>query len=272
MSDLKVALGERLFNDTRLSANGKTSCATCHDPSRDFTDGRRTAVGTLGDIHPRNTPSLWNVAWNVSFTWLDAGLTTLEDQLKIPLTGTSPVEMGFTDALLPALRDDVILMANHRTVFGDEPVSLDTVTRAIAAYVRTLVKVDSAFDRYFREDDGSGMSPEAKQGLGLFFSERLGCGNCHAGTHLSGPTWSPDTTALPVFHRTAVSDATFPVRAPSLRFVSRTPPYMHDGSLPDLESVVQFYEDGGGKNAERLEDFDLTSEERAALIAFLHTL
>lgn len=275
MSDLKVALGERLFNDPRLSVNGTLSCAGCHEPSRAFTDGRPRAVGATGQVHARNSPSLWNVAYNVSYTWLDAGLGTLEQQLRIPLTGTQPVEMGFTDNLLPALEGDVVLMANHRSVFGDTPLSLDTIIQAIAAYVRTLVRTDSAFDRYFLYDDDRGMSDDAKAGLSLFFSERLGCGQCHAGAHLSGPTWAAATAGqapAPVFHRTAVSDATFPVRAPSLRFVSETAPYMHDGSLPTLEAVVDFYERGGGRNAERLQDFDLAPVEREHLLAFLRTL
>lgn len=272
MSDLKVALGERLFNDPRLSINGKQSCATCHDPARDFTDGRTRAIGVTGELHERNTPSLWNVAYNVSFTWLDAGLLTLEAQMHVPLTGSDPVEMGFTDELLPALNEDVILTANHRTVFGDAPLSLDTVIKAIAAYVRTLVRTDSAFDRYLLQDDDSGMSTAAKAGLTLFFSERLGCGNCHAGAHLSGPTWQPQQNVQPVFHRTAVSDATFPVRAPSLRFVSRTEPYMHDGSIGTLDEVIRFYQKGGGKDAERLRPFELSEQELTELRAFLESL
>jgi cytochrome c peroxidase len=272
MSDLKVALGERLFNDPRLSVTGTQSCATCHDPGRSFTDGRKQAVGATGQLHPRNTPSLWNVAYNVSYTWLDAGLLTLEEQMRIPLTGKDPVEMGFTAELLPVLEGDVVLMANHRTVFGDTPLSLDTIIKAIAAYVRTLVRMDSAFDRYLLHDEDSGMSAEAKAGITLFFSERIGCGNCHAGAHLSGPTWQPRQTVQPVFHRTAVSDAIFPVRAPSLRFVRQTAPYMHDGSLPTLDAVIGFYERGGGKNAERLRPFELSGQERKELKAFLEAL
>ena len=272
MTEPKVRLGEILFSDPRLSMNGTTSCATCHDPARSFTDGRTRAIGTLGDQHPRNTPTLWNTAYNVSFTWLDAGLTTLEQQMRVPLTGTSPIEMGFTPALLPALEADLILNSQHRLAFGKAPISTDTIIKAIASYVRTLIRIDQPFDRYFLENDSSGMTPEAKRGLALFFSPRLGCGNCHAGTHLSGPTYDPDQTVAPMFHRTAVSDATFPVRAPSLRFVGQTAPYMHDGSLPTLEAVVTFYLGGGGQNAERLSQFELTDAERLELIAFLKTL
>jgi len=272
MTESKVRLGEILFSDPRLSMNGSTSCATCHDPARSFTDGRTRAIGTLGDHHPRNTPTLWNTAYNVSFTWLDVGMTTLEQQMRMPLMGTSPIEMGFTPALLPALEADLILNSQHRLAFGKAPMSADTIIKAIASYVRTLIRIDQPFDRYFLENDSSGMTAAAKRGLALFFSPRLGCGNCHAGTHLSGPTYEPDQIVAPVFHRTAVSDATFSVRAPSLRFVSLTAPYMHDGSLPTLEDVVTFYLGGGGQNAERLTRFELTDAERRELIAFLKTL
>ncbi len=272
MTEPKVRLGETLFNDARLSVNGTTSCATCHDQRRTFTDGRRTAIGALGDLHPRNTPTLWNSAYNVSFTWLDAGLTTLEAQIRIPLTSTAPVEMGFTEVLLPSLRADPILHAQHSLAFGNEPMSTDTIIKAIASYVRTLVRMDRPFDRYFLEDDPEGMTTDARRGLVLFFSERLGCSNCHAGAHLSGPTHEPGRVIPPVFHRTAVNDATVPVRAPGLRFVSLTAPYMHDGSLPTLDAVVDFYQRGGGRNAERLVQFQLTGNERRELITFLEAL
>lgn len=272
MTEPKVRLGEILFSDPRLSINGTTSCATCHDPTRFFTDGRSRAIGALGDLHPRNTPTLWNTAYNVSFTWLDAGLTTLEQQMRTPLMGTSPIEMGFSPVLLPTLEADLILNSQHRLAFGRAPMSADTIIQAIASYVRTLVRIDQPFDRYFLANDSSEMTADAKRGLVLFFSPRLGCGNCHAGTHLSGPTVVPDQTVVPVFHRTAVSDATFPVRAPSLRFVSLTAPYMHDGSLLTLADVVTFYLGGGGNNAERLTRFELTDAERRELIAFLRTL
>ncbi|MEZ5595468.1 MAG: cytochrome c peroxidase [Pseudomonadales bacterium] len=268
----KVALGRALFADTRLSINDRTSCATCHVAEREFTDGLPRAVGTLGDRHPRNTPTLWNAGYYVSLTWRDAGLTTLEAQLRIPLTSTSPVEMGYTDALLPRLAADAVLGSLHQQAFGDTPMSLDTLVKALASYVRTLVRMDSPFDRYLLYDERTGVSDRAKAGLKLFFSERLACSHCHAGPHLSGPVHEPGKDVPPVFHRTAVSDTADPMRAPSLRLISRTAPYMHDGSLPDLSAVLDFYEAGGGLNAEHLQAFTLTSDERQALLAFLELL
>ena len=272
MSEAKVALGRRLFGDVRLSFNRSTSCASCHDPARNFSDGRPRAIGADGRPHARNTPSLWNVGYNVSFTWIDQGVSTLEAQLQLPLTGREPVEMGFGAEQARALAADPEIDALQRAAFGDVLLGEDSVIRALAAYVRTLVRMDSRFDRYFFWDDAAGFDARARMGMELFFSERLGCGQCHAGTHLSGPTALPDRAVAPVFHRTAVSNSTIAVRAPSLRFVRRTAPYMHDGSLATLDDVIDFYGGGGGEGAERLEPFTLEANERAALLAFLEAL
>lgn len=272
MSAAKVELGRRLFADERLSFNRTTSCATCHDPARDFTDGRPRAIGADGRAHARNTPSLWNVAYNVSFSWIDQGLTTLEAQHRLPLTGRDPVEMGFSADALRALAADPEIAVLHEEAFGEVALGEDSVIRALAAYVRTLIRMDSAFDRYLLWDDASGFDARARAGMALFFSDRLGCGRCHAGAHLAGPTASPGRAVAPVFHRTAVSDSQTAFRAPSLRFVARTAPYMHDGSLATLGEVVDFYARGGGRGAERLEPFELDAFEREALLVFLAAL
>ena len=272
MSEAKVELGRCLFLDPRLSFNRTTSCASCHVPEHDYTDGRPRAIGASGVPHARNTPTLWNAAYNVSFTWLDQGLSSLESQLRIPLTGRDPVEMGFGPDQVAVLAADSEIGTLQHAAFGSTPLSERTVIQALAAYVRTLVRMDSAFDRYFYWDDASGFDARARQGMALFFSERLGCSHCHAGAHLSGPTAAPDRVVPPIFHRTAVSDSTTAFRAPSLRFVRRTPPYMHDGSLATLGQVVDFYGHGGGKGAERLTPFSLDPDERAALLAFLGAL
>jgi cytochrome c peroxidase len=180
--------------------------------------------------------------------------------------------MGFSVDAVRALVADPEIAALHRTAFGEVELGEDSVIRALAAYVRTLIRMDSPFDRYLYWDDASGFDARARAGMALFFSDRLGCGRCHAGAHLAGPTASPGRAVAPVFHRTAVSDASIAFRAPSLRFVRRTAPYMHDGSLATLGEVVDFYSGGGGKGAERLEPFDLDADEREALLAFLGAL
>jgi cytochrome c peroxidase len=272
MSTAKVELGRRLFGDVRLSFNLTTSCASCHDPERDFSDGLPRSIGADGRSPARHTPSLWNVAYNASFTWIDQGFTSLEEQLRVPLTGRDPVELGFDAAGAAALAADPAIAALQREAFGDAALDATTVVRALAAYLRTLVRMDGPFDRLLYWDDDSGFGAVARAGRTLFFSERLGCSACHAGPHLAGPTVAPGRSVAPVFHRTAVSDSALAFRAPSLRFVSRTAPYMHDGSLETLDAVVDFYARGGGKGAERLVPFSLAPGERRALLAFLAAL
>lgn len=272
MSAAKVELGRLLFTDVRLSFNRTTSCATCHDPARDFSDGRPRSIGADGRSPERHTPSLWNVAYNASLTWIDQGFTTLEAQLRVPLSGRDPVELGFDAAAAAALAADPEIAALQREAFGDAVLDETSVIRSLAAYLRTLVRMDGPFDRLLYWDDASGVGADARAGRALFFSQRLGCSRCHAGEHLAGPTVAPGRAAPPVFHRTAVSDSALAFRAPSLRFVSRTAPYMHDGSFATLAAVVDFYARGGGKGAERLVPFALAPDERRALLAFLGAL
>ncbi len=252
MTAAKVALGERLFSDGRLSVTGEYSCASCHDPARAFTDGRAVAVGATGAHHARNTPTLVNSAYAASLGWLEDAPRTLEAQHRVPLFNDAPIELGF--ASTAAFANDADVVAAFPRGFGT-----DELIAAIASYVRTLNFADSPFDRYLYFGEES-LSDPAKAGLTLFLSERTGCSDCHRGFNLSGPlvhSLAPD--AEPAFH-----DG---VRAPTLRNVAVTGPYMHDGSIPTLAEVIDFYAVGGRGRA-----IDLDSSEREALLAFLDSL
>lgn len=239
MTAEKVALGERLFFDPRLSVTGTYSCASCHDPERAFSDGRVVAIGATGEQHTRNTPTLVNAAYAVSFGWLADAPRTLEVQHRIPLHNDEPVELGYP---------------------GIDGLDEREVVDALASYVRTLIQADSAFDRYVYYGDDNALSAPAREGLALFLSPRTGCSDCHGGFTLSGPIrhqLAPDTEAE--YH-----DG---IRAPTLRNVAVTAPYMHDGSVPTLEAVVTFYDAGG-----RGEPLEMSTTERASLLAFLYAL
>lgn len=265
----KIALGKRLFSEIRLSVNNTYSCASCHQPSRHFTDGRRLAVGATGATHHRHTPTLYNVAFNTSFGWEDMGLRSLEQQHLVPLLNREPVEMGFTDSLLRTLAQDATYVAAYQAAFDDTSITLTNSLRAIASYVRTLRAPQSAFDRYLFHDEASAMSAAARNGMALFFSGRLGCSSCHASLNFSGPIRHALMDAEPVFHITAVGGSSTPFRAPTLRAIRHTAPYMHDGSVPDLMAVIRHYET---VDAERIPEFKLTEQERGELVAFLETL
>jgi len=261
----KAELGRRLFFDTRLSVTGSYSCASCHDPSRAFTDGLARARGATGEIHARNTPTLINAAYGASLGWLDQGVRSLEAQHRIPLLNEAPIELGFgraAEARLAQLRADEGLAKLIPEAFDGvtaADLTLDHLVRALASYVRTLVFADSAFDRYVYCGEPS-LSAEALAGLRLFLAPRTRCAGCHGGFNLSGPVvhaLSPDTP--PVFHRG--------IRAPTLRNVAVTAPYFHDGSLATLADVLAFYDLQGHDGP-----IPLDPDEQRALVAFLEAL
>jgi cytochrome c peroxidase len=292
-TDEKVALGARLFADTRLSVNSRYACASCHQRSLAYTDGRALAQGATGQLVRRSAMSLTNVAYNVSFTWADPGVKSLEAQMRTPLFNQHPLEMGFSGALLRArLQPDAALRAQFAAAFPREAPTISAVhvIKAIAAYERTLISGASDFDRHLFGDGP--LSEAAKRGMDLFFSTRIGCAQCHAGLNFSGP-WRyqshipkaalfannglhepgdiKDVGLAAVTHR-AGDVGKF--RVPTLRNIALTAPYMHDGSLPTLRSVIEHYERAPTRALAdpRLRQFHLSESEGDDLIAFLESL
>jgi cytochrome c peroxidase len=315
MSQAKVRLGRRLFYDTRLSGNGTYSCASCHRQELAFTDGRARAVGSTGEPHPRGAMSLANVAYNRTFNWADPAIGRLEEQLAVPLFNRAPIELGLAgrEAEVEArLRDVALYREAFAAAFPErqEPISLETVVLALASFERTLVSGDSPYDRLVFRDEREAMGDAARRGMRLFFSERLACFECHSGLTFSGPVvHRAAPVAEPVFHNTGLyampPDGSYPVgnrglyettlkvgdmgrfRAPTLRNIAVTAPYMHDGSLETLEQVLDHYAAGGrlipagpyagdGRvspyKSELVRGFEIDDQERADVIAFLESL
>ncbi len=311
MSGEKVALGRRLFYEPRLSITGAYSCASCHQQSRAFTDGRARAIGATGQAHPRSSMTLGNVAYAATLQWAEPGLRSLEAQATGPLLNEHPVEMGLKGREAEALRGleaDASYRRDFARAFPGEgaPINLDNLARALASFERTLISGRSAFDRRVFDDDGAAMSESARRGMALFFSERIGCAQCHSGINFSGPVRHAGAEqAQPVFANTALYNADgngrYPesaaglaastgretdhgrFRVPSLRNVAVTAPYMHDGSLATLDDVIDHYAAGGRQaplgpaapnryRDARLAPFQITTMERADLVAFLRSL
>jgi cytochrome c peroxidase len=305
MTREKVELGRRLFHDPRLSGNATYACASCHRPELAFTDGRPRAVGSTGEEHPRSAMSLVNVAYNATYTWADPRLDRLEDQMLVPMLGTDPVELGIggrEDEVLERLRRDAELLGRFAGAFPgeDDPITLPNVVRAIATYSRTILSGDSPYDRYVYRAETGALGEPARRGMRLFFSERLRCAECHGGFTFSGPVRFEGAPAIPpTFHNTALYDldgtGAYPepntgvhavtedpgdmgrFRAPTLRNIAVTGPYMHDGSVATLGEVVDLYAAGGRApssplKSERLAGFRIEPEERSDLLAFLDSL
>jgi cytochrome c peroxidase len=275
------ALGRLLFFDPVLSEDGSLACAHCHQPERAFTDGRTTALGRGGASLARNTPTLFDVGLKPRLMW-DRRAGSLEEQARIPLF--APDEMGADPERLVAR---LAAIPEYRLRFaaafpGPAPLSVESVTRALAAFERTLVSRGSRYDRYAR-GERTALSPGEKRGLALFRSLNTRCFECHRLPTFDAPLAlgigvpSPDAGVGGVSGE-AAEVGLFGV--PTLRNVARTAPYMHDGSLPTLRAVVDFYRRGGGRAhgvpGERIDGqvraFAIRDDEAADLVAFLGAL
>jgi cytochrome c peroxidase len=301
MTEAKVRLGRRLFYDTRLSGNGTYACASCHQQKLAFTDGRPHALGSTGQSHARSAMSLTNVAFNASYGWADPKTRTLEAQMAVPMFNEHPIEMGIKGnekTIVTRLTGDPAELRLFEDAFPGQPVTLDTMVKAIASFERTMISADSPLDRYLYRDDRTALSAAAQRGMTLFFSDRLACAQCHAGFNLSGPTvHDGSANNAPTFHNTGlfnmdgrgaypasdrgVFDATHLAvdmgrfRAPTLRNVAVTAPYMHDGSIATLAEVIDHYASGGVQSpvkSPRLKGFTIADAERNDVIAFLNSL
>ena len=314
MTDETVELGRHLFYDTRLSGNETQSCASCHRQELAFSDGLDLGVGSTGDVHPRNSMQLTNVGYQPILTWANPNEVDLAHQALTPMFGDDPVELGLAgleDVMMDRLRQDTTYQRLFAAAWGDqeEVVTLETITESIAAFQRTLISFDAPVDRY-TAGDRSALSESARLGLSLFFSERLECFHCHGGLGFTG-TFDYEGKSFPEFefHNNGLYNIDgnggypFPntglieftqrpedmgrFKAPTLRNVAVTAPFMHDGTIATLEEVVDHYAAGGrnigsGPNAGDgranpnkstfVKGFTLDTVEKAALIDFLHSL
>jgi cytochrome c peroxidase len=307
MTPEAVELGRHLFYDERLSGTETQACASCHRQELAFTDGRARAVGATGQLHPRSAMSLANVAYGARLGWADPELDSLEAQARVPLLGEQPVEMalaGKEEAVMRRLAETDLYPRLFERAFPGEPhpIHLDNVVRALASFERTLLSGASPYDRLLFQDDPSALSPSALRGMRLFFSSRLRCSNCHGGLLFSAPAVTADPGGRadpPAFHNTALHDLDgrgaypFPneglyrstgraadmgrFRAPTLRNVAVTAPYMHDGSIATLDAVLDHYAAAGRAasnpyKSPELVGFELSRGERRDVIAFLRSL
>lgn len=315
MSQAKVDLGHDLFYDRKLSANETFSCATCHVQRLAFADSRETAIGSTGMHHPRRTPTLTNVGYNTTLTWANPLQRRLEKQMLVPMFGEHPVELGLSGkekVLIARLAADPRYPSMFRAAFPREsaPIKLGNVTKAIASFERTLISFDSPYDRYRYGHQANAIGASAKRGEALFFSERLDCFHCHGGINFTDSAADTRTRLFQhSFHNTGLYDVhgtgdyppnnmgVFEItrlakdigafKAPTLRNVAVRAPYMHDGSVRDLNAALDHYAAGGrtiasgpyagngSRNPHKdlvIHGFRLNARERADLIAFLRSL
>jgi cytochrome c peroxidase len=283
----KVELGRYLFYDTRMSVNGKSSCATCHKQELAFTDGLPVAEGATGEKHPRGSMSLVNVAYSAVLTWSNPGITSLEQQALIPMFGEHPVELGLRagDGFLSMLEADPKYHELFEHAFPADAgrFTIVNVTKAIASFERSIISARSPYDRYHYGGDDGAVSDSAKRGEILFFSQQLSCFRCHGGFSFGGGSEFHNNALYSVFEapNTGIFEFTKDAKdigkfkAPTLRNIAVTAPYMHDGSIATLDGVLSHYAGGGHNNPNRdplMGGFTLSTQGRQDLIEFLKSL
>jgi cytochrome c peroxidase len=257
----KIRLGRSLFFDARLSGAQDRSCATCHNPERAFTDGRPRAAALDDTTLLPNTPPLLNLAWSKRLFW-DGRVRTLEDQARHPIE--HPQEMaGNWSAIIRRLAADPRFVESFREAFPASPApGPDTIAAALASYERTIISAPSRFDRFIAGDERA-LSSEEKSGFRLFVG-KAGCVGCHNG-------WRFTDDRL---HLTGRSSN--PLRTPTLRGLSLSAPYMHDGSLATLSDVIGYYEtlerNDPALSPNLVRPLKLTIKEERALNAFLRAI
>ncbi|MCA8920762.1 MAG: c-type cytochrome, partial [Planctomycetes bacterium] len=271
----RIALGELLFFDPRLSATGAVACSSCHDPARGFGDGFATAVGLNGQSLRRNTPTVVNRAFGTLQFW-DGRSPDLEAQARVPLE--HPDEMGLPIAqAVDRLRQIPDYAARFRAAFGGQ-VDAAKLQQALADYQRSLLSGNSRVDR-FELGQANALSASEARGRTLFRGKAR-CTACHSGTNYSDEAFH-DTGFQPARADLGRSDVSGrsahqgAFKTPTLRDVSRTAPYLHDGSVATLEEVVELYDRGGRTAAGRdpeVRPLGLSAQERADLVAFLRAL
>jgi cytochrome c peroxidase len=263
LTPVKIALGKQLFFDKRLSGDGTRACASCHQPALAFTDGRVRARGLSGRPLARNTPAIWNLAWAPRLHW-DGSFASLEAQARAPIEHTDELN-GNLRAVVAQLNSDTEMRVDFAAAFPSAPRATPiNLLRALASYTRTRISPQTRFDHWIG-GDRSALTMNEYAGFRLFVG-KAGCLACHGGWRLTNDK----------LHDIGLPATTRAFKTPSLRLVSRTAPYMHDGSLPTLASVVRHYtnriQDRPSLAPQLRQRAHLSSEERALLVAFLRTL
>ncbi len=273
----KIALGKMLFFDPILSRDSSISCGSCHFQEVAFTDSLPISIGIEEKLGFRNTATLANVAYH-PYLFKDGGVPNLERQVAVPIEDET--EMGFT------MLEAVQRLAKHphyptliQEAFGRE-VDAFAITRAIACFERTLISGNSPYDQYQFQGNATALNSQEQTGLELFFSERTQCSSCHSGFNFTNYDFVnnglyTNYTDLGRYRITFEDNDKGKFKIPTLRNIAQTAPYMHDGSLPNLEEVVAHYNTGGTSHPNkdtRIKPLNLSAEEQEALIAFLHSL
>jgi len=270
----KVELGKQLYFDPRLSCDDTTSCATCHDPKKGWSNGANFATGVRSQKGGRSAPTIINAAYSDLQFW-DGRAHRLEGQALGPIQ--NPIEMDMKlDECVNKLNKLEGYKSQFRKVFNSD-VTQENIAKAIAAFERTVLSGNAPYDR-FKAGDANALSPAAQRGMRIFFGKGH-CSACHTGPNFTDQAFHNVGVNINVpkpdhgrFEVTKVVGDKGSFKTPTLREIARTAPYMHDGSMKTLEEVVEHYVKGGTANEQLDEEIfpiKMTTEEKADLVTFL---
>jgi len=277
LNPARWALGKKLFYDPLLSRDSTLSCASCHHAAKAFSDTVTFSPGAGGLPGTRNAPTLANIAYHPYFT-REGGVPTLEMQVFVPIQEHN--EFDFNILLIAErMLHDTAYIRMSREAYERDPDAF-VITRSIACFERTFLSGQSPYDQYFFQGKNAALTTAEKRGMDLFFSEKTNCSQCHAGFNFTNYAFEnnglyadyPDPGR---FRLTELESDRARFKVPTLRNVALTAPYMHDGSLWTLESVVEHYNSGGQLNPNKsalVRPLGLTEAEKVDLLAFLRSL
>jgi cytochrome c peroxidase len=271
----KLALGKRLYFDTRLSGGNLLSCASCHSPAFGWGDGLDKGVGHGMLRLNRRSPTILNAAWGEVFMW-DGRAATLEEQALGPIQ--ADVEMNLPlDRLMARLAAIAEYTPLFAAAFPNEEMSPQTIAKAIATYERMVISAQAPFDAWIEGDEGA-ISEGAKRGFTLF-NTKARCSSCHSGWNFTEDSFHdiglPDSDIGRGKFLPQVEKMRHAFKTPGLREIERRGPYMHDGSLATLEAVIDHYDRGGEDRPSKsvlMRPLGLTQQEKSDLVAFMRTL
>lgn len=270
-----ATLGKMLFFDPRLSGAKNMTCASCHNPSFGYEAPVETSVGAANTPLRRQAPTIINAAWIEPFFW-DGRADNLEDQAAGPITAA--VEMnGKFETIVSDLSSIDEYDSWFKHLFPRQGVSRETILTAIATYERTVVSGWAPFDRWVDGDEDA-ITDSAKNGFKTF-NGKANCAACHSGWNFTDNKFHDIGVATDDIGRAEVDDSdvmnTHAFKTPGLRNLTYRAPFMHNGSIPDLETMVAHYEIGGIQRpslSREIIPFELADSEREDLLAFLRSL
>jgi len=273
----KFELGKKLFFDKILSKDNSISCGSCHSQHLAFSDSTQFSIGSAGQIGERNSPALTNIGYLNNYFW-DGGVPSLELQALAPLDNHKEFNLPY-DSMLLRLKNNAIYKQLFNQAFGED-ANLNNYCKALACYQRAFISGNSKFDDYYYKNNTSAFTTSELNGYNLFIDPTIGCNTCHSGFNFTNGSFQNNGLYINYHDQgrykvTGYIQDLAKFKVPTLRNVSLTAPYMHDGSIATLNQVIEHYNTGGVNHTNKspnVKPLNLNPQQKTDLLNFLKTL